>query len=205
MNEYTVTTDFKENQNAIKDYPTDMYFYVGKQQLEIYVNDIKLNEDQFDEIIDGVPADKKDIERKVMTNVFRIKTDLNIGDKIVYKITNFDQHKMWVPVNHSSYINVKDIKMFGPDSEPDNKNYFASSKAKALGKDEYLYPYKYQYFIFDRYEDLNMFYTPGKHELEVLVNQMLLHEDQYEEITVYDLYDANMPSSVLDAAMNHFG
>ena len=140
-----------------------------------------------------------------MTNVFRIKTDLNIGDKIVYKITNFDQHKMWVPVNHSSYINVKDIKMFGPDSEPDNKNYFASSKAKALGKDEHLYPYKYQYFIFDRYEDLNMFYTPGKHELEVLVNQMLLHEDQYEEITVYDLYDANMPSSVLDAAMNHFG
>lgn len=205
MNEYTVTTNFSEEQNAIKDYPTDIYFYVGKQQLEIFVNDVKLDEDQFDEIIDGVPADKKDIDRKVMTNVFRIKTELNIGDKIVYKITNFDQHKMWVPVNHSSYVNVKDIKMFGPETEAGNRNYYASSKAIALGKDEHLYPYKYQYFIFDRYEDLNMFYTPGKHELEVLVNQMILHEDQYEEITVYDLYDSNLPQSVKDAAMNHFG
>lgn len=203
MNEYTVTTNY-ENENAAKDYPTDIYFYVGKKQLEVYINDTKLDEEQFDEIINGVPADIKDIEKNLMANVFRIKTDLKIGDKIIYKITNFDAHKMWVPVNHSSYINVKDIKMFGPESEPDKNNYYASSKAIALGKDEHLYPYKYQYFIFDRYEDLNMFYTPGKHELDVLVNQMILHEDQYEEITVYDLYSANLPQSVIDAAMNHF-
>lgn len=93
MNEYTVTTNY-ENENAAKDYPTDIYFYVGKKQLEVYINDTKLDEEQFDEIINGVPADIKDIEKKLMANVFRIKTDLKIGDKIIYKITNFDAHKM---------------------------------------------------------------------------------------------------------------
>ncbi len=205
MNEYTVTTNYSESELAAKDYPTDIYFYVGKKQLEIFVNDIKLNEEQFDEIINGVPADIQDIDKHVMTNVFRIKTSLNIGDKIVYKITNFDEHKMWIPVNHSSYINVKEVKMYGPESEAGELNYYASEKATALGKDKSLYPYKYQYFIFDRKKDMNMFYTPGKHELEVMVNQMMLHTDQYEEITVYDLYTANMPSSVFEAASTHFG
>ena len=204
MNEYTVTTNYSD-ELAAKDYPTDVYFYVGKEQLEVFVNDVKLDKEQFDEIINGVPAEIQDIDKNVMTNVFRIKTDLKIGDKIVYKITNFDEHKMWVPVNHSSYINVKDIKMYGPESEPGGLNYYASEKATALGKDNSLYPYNYQYFIFDRHKDMNMFYTPGKHELEVMVNQMMLHTDQYEEITVYDLYTANMPASVFEAATNYFG
>ena len=34
---------------------------------------------------------------------------------------------------------------------------------------------------------------------------MMLHTDQYEEITVYDLYTANMPASVFEAATNYFG
>lgn len=204
MNEYTVTTNYSDI-DAAKDYLTDIYFYVGKQQLEVYINDVKLDEEQFDEIIDGVPADLKDIEKNVMTNIFRINTDLKIGDKIVYKITNFDEHKMWIPVNHSSYINSKEVRMFGPDSEAGQNNYYASPKAIALGKDENKYPYKYQYFLFDRHDDLNMFYTPGKHELDILVNQMFLHQDQFEEITVYDLYSSNLPESVLQAAMNNFG
>lgn len=205
MNEYTVTTDYINNPDVAKDYPTDMYYYAGKNQLSVYVNDVQLNEDQFDELINGVPADIKDVDKKVMSNTFRIYTDLRIGDKIVYKITNFDEHKMWVPVNHSSYVNVKDIKHFSPDSEEGGANYFASEKAIALGKDENLYPYRYQYFLFDRHKDLNMLFTPGKHELDVMVNQTPLHSDQFEEITIYDLYGQDLPQSVIDAAGIHFG
>ena len=205
MNEYTVTTDYINNPDVAKDYPTDMYYYTGKNQLSVYVNDVQLNEDQFDELINGVPADIKDVDKKVMSNTFRIYTDLRIGDKIVYKITNFDEHKMWVPVNHSSYVNVKDIKHFSPDSEEGGANYFASEKAIALGKDENLYPYRYQYFLFDRHKDLNMLFTPGKHELDVMVNQTPLHSDQFEEITIYDLYGQDLPQSVIDAAGIHFG
>ena len=205
MNEYIVTTDYANNINALKDYPTDMYFYVGKKQLEIYVNDIKLDETEFYEIVNGVPADIQDLKRGIMSNVFRIRTDLKLGDKIKYKITNFDAHEMWVPVNHSSYVNVKDIRMFSPDSEEGGHNYFATEKAIALGKDENQYPYKYQYFIFDKIKDLNMLFTPGKHELSLMINQIPLHDDQFEEITIYDLYSDALPNSVEKAMKNHFG
>lgn len=205
MNEYTVTTDYINNPDIAKDYSTDMYYYTGKNQLSVYVNDIKLNEDQFDELINGVPADIKDADKKAMSNTFRIYTDLRLGDKIVYKIENFDKHMMWVPVNHSSYINAKEIKLFSPESEEGKRNYFASSKAIALGKDDNLYPYRYQYFLFDRVKDLNMLYTPGKHELSIMVNQIPLHEDQFEEITIYDLYGHSLPDSVTEAAGTHFG
>lgn len=205
MNEYVVTTDYQNNPNVAKDYPTDMYFYVGKEQLSIYVNDVKLDDDQFDELVNGVPADIKDINKKVMTNMFRIYSDLKLGDKIKYKIENFDEHKMWVPVNHSSYINVKDTLTFGPDTDPSNRNYYASERAIALGKDSNLYPYRYQYFFFDKTKDMNMLYTPGKHELSVIVNQSPLHVDQFEEVTIYDLYGQTLPQSVIDAAGKYFG
>ena len=205
MNEYTVTTDYANNTTALKDYPTDMYFYVGKNQLEVYVNDIKLDKNQFSEIINGVPADIQDLKRGMMSNVFRIKTELNLGDKVKYKITNFDAHEMWVPVNHSSYVNAKDIRMFSPDSEEGGHNYFATEKAIALGKDDNKYPYKYQYFIFDKTKDLNMLFTPGKHELSIMINQIPLHDDQFEEISIYDLYSEILPDSVMTAMKTHFG
>lgn len=205
MNEYTVTTDYQNNPDIAKDYPTDLYFVVGKEQLSIYVNDIKLDDTQFDELINGVPADIKDIDKKVLTNRFRIYADLKIGDKIVYKIENFDAQKMWVPVNHSSYVNVKDTKQFSPESEPSGRNYYASQRAIALGKDDNKYPYKYQYFIFEKDKDMNMLFTPGKHELSIIVNQAPLHEDQFEEITIYDLYGQVLPPSVTEAANNYFG
>ena len=72
-------------------------------------------------------------------------------------------------------------------------------------QDENLYPYRYQYFLFDRHKDLNMLFTPGKHELDVMVNQTPLHSDQFEEITIYDLYGQDLPQSVIDAAGIHFG
>ena len=94
MNEYTVTTDYDSNPNALKEYPTDIYYYVGKNQLEIYVNDVKLGKEQYDEIVNGVPADLITLKEKTMSKIFRLYCNLKIGDKIVYKITNFDEHKM---------------------------------------------------------------------------------------------------------------
>lgn len=205
MNEYTVTTDYANNANALKDYPTDMYYYVGKDQLSIYINDILLDKTQFAELINGIPADIQDVKRGVMSNTFRILTELKVGDKIKYKITNFDAHEMWVPVNNSAYINAKEIRIYSNDSEEGGRNYFATEKAIGLGKDENQYPYKYQYFIFDKKKEINMLYTPGKHELSLLINQIPLHDDQFEEITVYDLYSGVLPEKIISGAKNHFG
>ena len=197
MNQYTVTTDYANNPDVAKDYPTDMYYYIGKKQLEVYINDVKLSlNDQFAELLNGSPAQIQVLKKDTMTNMFRIYADLKEGDKIVYKITNFDAHEMWVPVNHSSFVNAKDIKIYSPESEEGAENYYATEKARALGKDENKYPYKYQYFIFDRLKDLNMLFTPGKHELSIMVNQIPMHSDQFEELTVYDLFTGLIPESV---------
>lgn len=204
MNTYKVTTDYSDNPDVAKDYPTDMYYYVGKNQLEVYVNDSKLDSEQFAEIVNGVPADIQTLKKDIMSNVFRIYHDLKLGDKIVYKITNFDAHEMWIPVNHSNYVNVKDIKIYSSDSEEGAENYYSSDKAFALGKDKDDYPYKYQYFIFDKIKDLNMLFTPNKHELSVMINQIPLHSDQFEELTVYDLFMGTVPESVVEAMKEHY-
>lgn len=206
MNKYTVTTDYSNNINALKDYSTDMYYYVGKNQLEVYVNDIKLEYGKdFIELVNGVSAEIQEFKNNVMSNSFRILCDLILGDKIVYKITNFDAHEMWMPVNHTSFINAKDIKMFSAESEEGATNYFATERAIAMGEDSDSYPFKYQYFIFDRTKDLNMLFTPDKHELSVMINQIPLHADQFEEITIYDLFFEALPSSVVESAKQYFG
>lgn len=204
MNEFVVTTDYETNPDIKKDYYTDIYFYVGKEQLSVYVNDIKLDDSQFDELHNGLPIDKQDIQKQIMSKYFRIYAPLKIGDKVTYKIENFDMHYMWVPVNHSSFVNAKETKLFGPTDEYENKNYFATEAALALGKDANNYPLKYQYFLFDREKDLNMLFTPNKKELELMINQTPLHIDQFDEITVNDLYDSTLPMSVIDAAHEHF-
>lgn len=204
MNEYIVTTDFVNNPDIKKDFATDVYFYAGEDQLSVYINDVKLNSSQFDELHNGMVIDKLDIAKKIMTKYFRVYADLQIGDKVTYKVTNFDKHYMWVPVNHSSFVNAKETKLFGPTNEYENNNYFATEAALAMGQDESNYPYKYQYFFFDREKDLNMLFTPGKKELELLINQTPLHIDQFEEITINDLYDTMIPNSVLTAAQEYF-
>ncbi|MGL5507292.1 MAG: hypothetical protein ACRDB0_05245, partial [Paraclostridium sp.] len=204
MNEYIVTTDFVNNPDIKKDFYTDVLFYAGKKQLSVYVNNVKLDDTQFDELHNGVVIDKLDIEKDIMTKHFRVYHNLQIGDKVTYKVTNFDKHYMWVPVNHSSFVNVKETKLFGPTTEYENNNYFSIPAALAMGLDENNYPYKYQYFFFNRLDDLNMLFTPGKKELEVMINQTPLHIDQFEEITVNDLYDNDLPESVLSAVQTHF-
>lgn len=205
MNQYIITTNYNEYPNALKDYATDLYYYVGKGQLTLYINDVKLDDDQYAELVNGSPASIQNLKDNVMSNTFRILCDLKVNDKLVYKITNFDEHYMWVPINHSSYINVKDIKMFSSESEESGGNYFASAKAIALGKDNNNYPYKYQYFIFDRKKDLNMLFTPNKHELSVMINQIPLHYDQYEELTMYDIFSNMLPTTVYEAMKQYYG
>lgn len=206
MNNYTITTDFDMYPNTPKDFQTDIVFKVGGDQLSVYLDDKKLTYgNEYIELNElGIPVDATDIQKGTYSNRFRLTTETKVGSKITYKISSFDNHFMWTPINSSSFINVKESKMFGP-GDSSNDNYFMSTQALALGLNEDRYPYKYQYFLFDYETEKHMMFTPGLKELEVNINQIPLYSDQFEEITIVDLYGTNLPDSVADAAREKFG
>ena len=198
-------TNFDYNPDFKQDYFTDIYYYVGKDELKVYVNDVELEKDEFAEIINGVVADKNDANKNAKTKCFRIYKELKIGDKINYRIEYRDAQYMWIPINKVNYTMAKEKKIFGKTDEYDFGNYFATNGAIAMGNDENNYPRKYQYFFFHYDKDRNMLYTPGRNELSLIINQIPLHSDQFEEITFIDLIEDRLPAKVRAAAENHFG
>lgn len=198
-------TNFDYNPDFKQDYFTDIYYYVGKDELKVYVNDVELGKDEFAEVINGVIADKNDASKNEKSKWFRIYKELKIGDKINYRIEYRDAQYMWIPINKVNYTMAKERKIFGRTDEYDHGNYFATNGALAMGNDENNYPYKYQYFFFHYDKDRNMLYTPGRNELSLLINQIPLHSDQFEEISFIDLVNDKLPAKVRASAENYFG
>ena len=229
-NKIDITTDFSENIDASLNFSTYMSFEVGANELSVYLNGSKLiNNQDYEEIGIEVPTSQGNIgQENIKGNVFKILNTLIRpdgyndvlvpGDELTYVIRYKDSQYMWVPINKMNYVTVKNKKVYSTyyedideqyiyeSIEGDRKAYFDSSIANSLGDNPFTdYPYNYQYFLFHRIEDMNMHFTPGKHELSIMVNQMYLHEDQFEEITIYDLIEEKLPDEVLAASIATFG
>lgn len=69
----------------------------------------------------------------------------------------------WIPVNDTSFIPVLEYKIWKPEENPLDK----------------------QTFLFNE-EELNLRFTPGRNELQVLIGQIPLHSDQFDEIVAED-------------------
>lgn len=206
-NKIIIDTDFMENDNANRDFATYMNFLLDENELEIYHNGNKLVKNlHYNELYNELPTYNQNIPDKAEGNSFRLiehKTsanglELQVGDEIMYMIKYKDSHYMWVPINKMTYLNAKNHRVYCTnDYMPDHKNgYFDSDAARAMGvieadNENAFYEYKYQYFFFHREKDLDMLFTPGRSELSININQMVLHSDQFEEITAYDLYEFN--------------
>lgn len=223
-----ITTDFRVESDADLLFETSIEYYIGEGELTVYLNNVKLIIGRDYEEVE-LEKDTKNDTDKIKSKAFRILQTLERisefedkiipGDRIIYTIKYKDSHFMWLPVNRMNYVTSKNTKVFSTyyegmeekyfyeiDPETDNRlAYFDSRLANKLGVNkETGYPNKYQYFFFDRFEDLNMLYTPGAKELSVMVNQMFLHEDQFKEITVYDLLNGDLPEEVTTAVMSNF-
>jgi hypothetical protein len=205
-----------------------MDFMLDGDELQVYLNDYLLTKGRdYEELNDRLPSHTGHEGDKLRGNAFRLletierPDDCNeilmSNDTISYIIRYRDSHYMWVPVNKQSYMPIKNSKVYCTlyDNMPGDyiyegdKAYFDSELANSLDKgrnrDDNFYPYKYQYFLFDRTKDLDMHFTPYRNQLSVMINQMYLHEDQFEEITIYDLVEDRLPDSVKKAAASHFG
>lgn len=228
-NKIIVDTDFMVNDNANRDFATYMDFLLDENELEVYHNGNRLVKNlHYYELYNELPTYNQNIPSRTEGNSFRLIEDstsgngltLKVGDEIMYMIRYKDSHYMWVPVNKMTYLNAKNYRIYCTDDYmPDNiGGYFDSPVANAMGEfvadnESVPYEYKYQYFFFHRENDMDMLFTPGRNELSVHINQMVLHADQFEEITVYDLYgkdaDGNeifnkIPQSVANAAAIYY-
>ena len=228
-NSLTITTDFLKNINTADiTFSTDMSFTIGKHELTVYKNRerLVLGRD-YEEIGLNLPTltgnEGIEEERGNLFQILQSDDDPDIlkpGDVITYVLRYKDSEYIWVPVNKSNYVNAKDTKVYctyylgiddnylvlDDEETRTKKAYFDCKMADMMGLDPVTnYPYKYQYFIFHKTDDLNMHFTPDRNELSIMINQMYLHEDQFREITVYDLLEETLPRPVLDTAAVKLG
>lgn len=222
-NKIDVSTDFINNTNAEYVFSTYMDFTLGGEELKVFLNGAQLVWGRdYEEISHDLATYAGNVGDSDRGNSFRIlqtmirpdgfEEVLIPGDVITYTISYLDSQYMWVPINKMNFVNVKATKVYSTwyeEMDPkylydNDKAYFDSDTANRFGLDTVNnYPYKYQYFLFDRIEDLDMHFTPGRKEMSIMVNQMQLHEDQFKEITVYDLQRKgllDLPDEVIAAA-----
>jgi hypothetical protein len=218
-NKIDISTDFINNVDAELIFSTYMDFVPGSGELKVYLNDVQLMIGRdYEEINNTLPTYAGNRGDSESSNTFRILQTLERadgfedvlipGDVLMYTISYKDSQYTWVPLNKQSYITAKSTKVYCTHYEDMNdkylygdKAYFDSAVANKLGINPVSnYPNKYQYFIFDRVEDIDMHFTPNRKELSVMINQMYLHEDQFREITVFDFIEKNLPDEILAAA-----
>lgn len=187
-----------------RDFETDIQYNINNDILDIYINYEKLNKEEYDKLYNDIPISIQNITDNKYSNKFRIYRVLNNNDIVTYNIKILESAYMWIPINKESYVNSKEIKIYGVDDEWENNNYWSSLQAESLGIDENGYKNKYKYFIFDYNKDKKLLYTPNRNELSIMINQVPLHKDQFKEITLYDAFDI-LPESIINAMQQYYG
>lgn len=190
--------------DGFQDFETNIDFCINKKQLNVYLNSRKLQDSEFEELFGMLPVSIQTIPPNTFTNMFRVYAAISAGDIITYTITFNESGYKWVPVNKESYVNIRESIAYGVDPRWKDGNYWTSPQADALGVDpDDLYPHKYKYFIFDVETNRNMFFTPGKNEVDVLINQTPLHRDQFTEIDLNMIF--SLPKDVQNAIEKVYG
>lgn len=187
---HTIEVASDRNFDGFNDFKTAIDYMIGAGQLKIYINGNEVQSTAYDEMFGEYPASIQVIPDNTYSNKFRLYTSISAGDKITYTIKFTESGYKWVPINKEAYANTRECKVFGVDSSWEGGNYWTSPYADALGRKEYddengeAHDYKFQYFIFNAESDRPLFFTPGYNEVEVMVNQVPLHRDQFVELTL---------------------
>lgn len=160
--------------NHPQKFATNVKYKFGNSELEVYVNNKKLIKGTDKEPKDWQEgSDLTDVQKQegAMSQEFRISKKLNKGDIISYVINKYDGFEEWVNVNDTSYVPVNERHLWTPE---------------LLENEVMDYEHDMQHFFFDAEALRNMLYVPGKNSLEILIDQVPLHNDQFDEITMYD-------------------
>lgn len=178
-----------------------------KKQLSVYVQNI--NESTLDNIIwyklsddeliyyTDLEESKYDVEESFE---FTIVPSLMKGQKIKYTINKYDGSFYWVAMNDTSYMPVLEYKMWCPNNDETKLlHYLPGIELDKLDEDRE--NHDLQYFLFKKSE-LHLRFTPFKNELDIMIDQIPLHRDQFNEITTRDII--NSPE-LLNIAKTYYG
>lgn len=157
------------NPNHPQRFKTNVPYLFNKDQLSVYVNNEKLLVSEYEEGSDLTEMEKQ--QDHVWSNEFRIIKKLKRYDVITYRINRYDGFAEWVAINDSSYVLAQERFIWTPEY----LDYLQQNCEHDL-----------QYFFFDANKNRNMLYVPNKNCIEIMINQVPLHSDQFDEVTLYD-------------------
>lgn len=182
------SSDTEHNKNFDTVVP---YIYLGKQ-LSVALNGEQLT--LYEDYVEG--SDLTDLEKEDKEDVytwskqFHINRKLKKGDVISYRIKRTDGYAEWVAVNNKGFTPCQERFIFTPEYI----NHLIVDCKMDL-----------QHFFFNATEQRNLLFTPGKNCIEVLVNQVPLHNDQFEEVTVHDAVVGKNASFIRQQLTNYYG
>lgn len=189
--------------NNPQKFPTSVGYL--KNQLSVYVEQrttaghkvwTKLTDDQIEYYTDLPDSDKGSKESKE----FRIVPRLVSNTRIKYTIDRYDDSYYWVPINDTSYLSAFEYKIWGPsENGRELLDYKPGLNLDEMKVDRVGHDLKH--FIF-KADELHLRFTPNKNELNIIIDQIPLHRDQFVELTVENILNDR---DLTEMAIQHYG
>lgn len=174
--------------NNPQKFTTNIKYLYGKSQISVYVNNKKLSAKEWEEGSDLTEIQKQ--EPLIYSNEFRVIKKLVSGDIVSYTITRFDGYEEWVSINNKAYIPCEERLIWTPEM---------------LENEIIDFEHDMQTFLFNAERQKNLIYMPGKNSLKVLIDQIPLHSDQYDELTMYDAINGPISVDTKNKLLKYYG
>lgn len=185
VKEYVVETS---DPNAEYRFTTDIPYLYKANQLSVYVNGKLLGPTQCKEGTDLTPAQQR--EGYIFSSEFQVLARLEKGDKVSYRIERTDGYMEWVTINDTSYIDIEERFIWTPELMENEEIDFEHDK---------------QHFYFHATNQKNLIFTPGTNAVEIMIDQIPLHNDQFKEITMADAIASEDADMIKAKLVKYYG
>lgn len=185
VKEYVIETS---DPHAIHKFTTEVPYLLRGKQLKVYVNGSLLDSSQYKEGTDLTATQQR--TEYIFSSEFQVIAPLKRGDKVAYRIERTDGFMEWVTINDTSYVDLEERFIWTPEMMENEEVSFEHDK---------------QHFFFHATDNKNCLFTPGKNCLEILIDQVPLHNDQFEEITMEDAIASEDANMIKEKIVKYYG
>ena len=176
------------NPDFSNEFNSPVRYKVNQGQIRVYVNGTELDSSEIEEGSDLTELQK--LDETLLSNKFKVLKTLIKGDTVSCKITRPDGYMEWIAVNNKSYIPVQERYIWSPE--------YLTELIETHNHD-------LKHFFFDYTANRNLIYTPNKNCLDIYVNQIPLHSDQFDEITINDALEGEDAAYIKKQLQRYYG